>query len=82
MKLTEIVKKQILKEEVDVNDVDKVISVLYKNLKKFSKEQARIVEKFSKKYGDEYLGEDIYERLVGSSISRSKAPLRAFIGDL
>ena len=79
MKLTEIVKKQILKEEVDV---DKVISILYKNLKKFSKEQARIVEKFSKKYGDEYLGEDIYERLVGSSISRSKAPLRAFIGDL
>jgi len=31
---------------------------------------------------DEYLGEDIYERLVGSSISRTKAPLRAFIGDL
>ena len=77
MKLTEIVKKQILKEEVDV---DKVISVLYKNLKKFSKEQARVIEKFSK--GNEDLSEDIYERLINSRITRMKAPFRAFIGQL
>ena len=77
MKLTEIVKKQILKEEVDV---DKVIGVLYKNLKKFNKEQARIIEKFSK--GNEDLSEDIYERLINSRITRMKAPFRAFIGEL
>lgn len=77
MKLTEIVKKQILKEEVDV---DKVISVLYKNLKKFNKEQARIIEKFSK--GNEDIDEDIYERLINSKITRMKAPFRAFIGQL
>ena len=77
MKLTEIVKKQILKEEVDV---DKVISVLYKNLKKFNKEQARVIEKFSK--GNEDLSEDIYERLINSKITRAKFPFRAFIGQL
>ncbi len=77
MKLTEIVKKQILKEEVDV---DKVIDVLYKNLKKFNKEQSRVIEKFSK--GNEDLSEDIYERLINSRITRMKAPFRAFIGQL
>jgi len=77
MKLTEIVKKQILKEEVDV---DKVIDVLYKNLKKFNTEQSRVIEKFSK--GNEDLSEDIYERLINSRITRMKAPFRAFIGEL
>ena len=76
MKLTEIVKKQILKEEVDV---DKVISILYKNLKKFSKEQDRTIKKLSR---GQDIDEDIYERLINSKITRMKAPFRAFIGQL
>ena len=74
MKLTEIVKKQILKEEVDV---DKVIGVLYKNLKKFSKEQDRTIKKLSR---GQDIDQDLYDKLVVTPIS--KKCFRAFLGEL
>ena len=74
MKLTEIVKKQILKEEVDV---DKVISILYKNLKKFSKEQDRTIKKLSR---GQDIDQDLYDKLVVTPIS--KKCFRAFLGEL
>ena len=74
MKLTEIVKKQILKEEVDV---DKVVGVLYKNLNKFSKEQARIIKKLSRRQD---IDQDLYDRLVVTKIG--KQCFDAFLGVL
>jgi hypothetical protein len=52
---------------------------LYKNLKKFSKEQDRTIKKLSR---GQDIDEDIYERLINSKITRMKAPFRAFIGQL
>ena len=74
MKLTEIVKKQILKEE---GDVDKVVGVLYKNLNKFSKEQARIIKKLSR---GQDIDQDLYDALAGTTVS--KKCFRAFLGEL
>ena len=74
MQLTEIVKKQILKEEVDV---DKVISILYKNLKKFSNEQERTIKKLSR---GQDIDQDLYDALAGTTFS--KTCIRAFLGKL
>ena len=63
-----------LKEEVDV---DKVISILYKNLKKFSKEQDRTIKKLSR---GQDIDEDLYDALVGTAVS--KKCFRAFLGEL
>lgn len=66
--------KTRLKEEVDT---DKVLNVLYKNLKKFSKEQARTIRKLSR---GQDIGEDLYNRLVGTKIG--KQGFDAFLGEL
>tara|TARA_Y100000310_G_scaffold338929_1_gene430012 strand:+ start:743 stop:997 length:255 start_codon:yes stop_codon:yes gene_type:complete len=73
-KLKQIIREELLKEKVDV---DKVISILYKNLKKFSNEQERTIKKLSR---GQDIDQDLYDALAGTTFS--KTCIRAFLGKL
>ena len=73
-KLKEIIREELVKEQVDA---DKVISVLYKKVKKFSKEQDRTIKKLSR---GQDIDQDLYDKLVVTKIS--KHCFDAFLGEL
>ena len=73
-KLKKIIKEELLKEDINTTGI---VKTLYKNLKKFSKEQDRIIRKLAK-------GQDIYQELhdelSGTKITHNC--YEAFLGEL
>jgi hypothetical protein len=79
MKLTKAKLKEIIKEELMKEDINTtgIVKTLYKNLKKFSKEQDRMIRKLAK---GQNISQELHDELSGTKITRDC--YEAFLGEL